>query len=305
LPRIGVTELPTISVVTAAFNAEKHVESTIASVVGQRYPKLDYVFVDGASTDSTLEIALRYRASISTLISEKDAGQYDAIQKGLLATRGEVQAWLNADDIYLPWTFAVVGELFARFPELKWIIGAPSYLNARGQCTRVSGTAGAAYPQRYIRNGWYEARHAGYLQQESMFWRRSLWDRVGGLDLRYRYAADFDLWRRFAAETELVGVRVPLAAFRLLPGAQRSSVGRADYEAEVMEICRSLPRPPILWTRVAKLGPVFNHFMRVAIWKRAYTLQYVQDSQQWVRRKGFAPISRSTLRELIADHASS
>ena len=174
-------ELPTISVVTSCFNAGELVEDTIRSVVQQRYPRLQYVFIDGASKDNTLEIARRYERDIAVLLSERDDGQYHGIQKGMSLATGEVMAWLNGDDIYCPWTLSVVGEIFARFPDVDWIVGTSSFMNGSGQCTRVSGNSGTAMPRDYIRNGWFRPELAGYLQQESMFWRRRLWEKAGGL----------------------------------------------------------------------------------------------------------------------------
>ena len=167
-----------ISVVTACRNCDNYVENTIHSVIGQQYQNLQYIVVDGASTDSTLEIVNRYRKNIDTIISEPDDGQYHGIQKGMELAHGEIMAWLNADDIYYPWTFSVVQSVFEKYPEVEWLTGVPSYINDAGQCIRVAGNPGSAYPRRYIRNGWFRSSLAGYLQQESMFWRRSLWEKV-------------------------------------------------------------------------------------------------------------------------------
>ena len=98
-----------ISVVTVSYNMERYIEQTIRSVVNQDYSNIEYIVVDGASTDRTVEIARRYEDKISTLISEPDDSHFDAMQKGLSIATGDVLAWLNADDVYYPWTLSIVG----------------------------------------------------------------------------------------------------------------------------------------------------------------------------------------------------
>lgn len=296
-------DLPTISVVTSCFNAGDLVDETIRSVLQQRYPRLQYIFIDGKSTDDTFDIAQRHASGIDVLISERDDGQYHGIQKGMSLATGEVMAWLNGDDVYCPWTLSVVGEIFARFPDVDWIVGTSSFMNGRGQCTRVSGNSGTAAPRSYIRNGWFRPQLAGYLQQESMFWRRSLWDRVGGLDLSLRLAADFDLWRRFAEHAELHAVNVPLALFRQRPGVQRSSAAQHAYEAEVMQVCRELPKPPALWSALSARSESIRHLCRMLVWKSASVISYSNAAQQWVRRTSLRPLARTSMADLLQERA--
>lgn len=293
--------LPRISIVTSCFNAGEFVEQTIRSVVHQSYPDCQYIFVDSLSTDETLNIARRYSDSIALLVSEKDEGQYHGIQKGMSLANGEVMAWLNGDDIYCPWTLSVVGEIFAKFPEVQWISGTSSFMNAKGQCVRVSGHSSTAFPRSYIRNGWFRPDLAGYLQQESMFWRRSLWDRVGGLDLTLGLAADFDLWRRFAEHTELHAVSVPLAMFRQRPGLQRSSAGQNAYEAEVEKICEGLAKPPSLWRLVSSRGEKWRHVCRSLVWQQGHVIVFSAKRQAWVRSVLRRPLARTTLADLLLE----
>jgi hypothetical protein len=297
---MDVTNLPRISIVTSCFNAEAYVEQTLRSVIQQDYSNIEYIFIDGASTDGTLRIAHQYESRLALLKSESDEGQYHGIQKGLGHATGEIMAWLNGDDMYYPWTLALVGHIFSTFPEVDWIIGSPSYMNSHGICTRVSGVSASAYPRSYISNGWYRPALAGYLQQESMFWRKRLWDRVGGLDLSFSYAADFDLWRRFSCYAELVPVAVPLALFRLRPGEQRSSKGAQQYEAEVLHICDQLPIPPI-WQALSSHGESLRHLCRMACWKKTPVITYSNQQQRWVKTKNYRPIARTSLVDLMME----
>lgn len=295
---------PRISVVTACFNAAEFVSRTVESVVGQHYPDLEYLFVDAASTDDTLTLVRQYEGrGITALISEPDDGQYHGIQKGMGRATGDVMGWLNGDDVYCPWTLATVGEVFAQMPEVEWIIGTPSYMNAAGQCVRVSGTSGSAYPRDFIRNGWFRAELGGYLQQESMFWRRSLWDKVGGLDLSLNLAADFDLWRRFAEHAELYSINVPLALFRQRPGQQRSSAAKDLYEAEVLRVASALPRAPIWWRWLAARGESGRHLARMAVWREAPVIAYSYRHQRWVTRRSWRPLARTSWADLLLERS--
>jgi len=281
---------PKISIVTAAYNMERFIEQTIRSVVDQKTPEVEYVLVDGASSDATLSIARRYAASIDTLISEPDDGQYHAIAKGFSRCSGEIMGWINADDILMPWTFSVVAQIFDQFPEVDWITGSPSFLNEAGQLGRIQWRL-PAYPRSFIANGWYQRRLGAYLQQESMFWRRSLWDRVGGLDLRHGLAADFDLWTRFAEHADLIPVDLPLAAFRERADA-RSSAGAATYEAEVAAICAAKPRPPALWRFMAGLGLGPRAVARLLIRRPGGAIIYDRNRRAWVKVRRWRSISR-------------
>jgi hypothetical protein len=292
-----------ISVVTACYNSAPYLEATLRSVVEQRYPALQYIVVDGASTDESPEILARYRDEIDVLISEPDEGQYHAIQKGMARAEGEIMGWLNADDLYYPWTFSVVNEVFSRFPQIDWLIGLPTFVNEAGQNIKVSTNTASAFPQTYIRNGWFRDHLAGYLQQESMFWRRSLWEQTGGLDLSLTLAADFELWTRFAERAELVEVVSPLAAFRERRGVQRSSVLRAEYEAEVEQVCGDKPPPPWLWDAIARRGIVWRSLCRLLCWKKTAVVAFSATSRQWELRRLRRPVSRATLLDLMLERS--
>jgi len=290
-----------ITIVTTSLNCEQYIEYSIQSVLVQGYPHLQYIVIDGASTDSTMEIVNKFQDQLDVIVSEPDEGMYHGIQKGFSYTQGEIMAWLNADDIYFPWTFSIVGRIFQKFPEVEWIISLPTYMNQIGQCIKVSSNAGTAYPRNYIRNGWFRPQLAGYLQQESMFWRKSLWDKVGGLNLKLKYAADFELWTRFANHAELYSVTVPLASFRKRPGEQRSSVEEDKYHNEVMAVCQNLKPPPKIWNFVSRSSEIGRILTRLLIWKNCNFITYSLREKDWVMKKAMRPLSRYSLAEVLLD----
>lgn len=297
-----------ISVVTPCYNMERYIEKTMESVLSQKYGNLEYIVIDGGSNDDSVEHISRYIDRLSLFIQEPDDGQYHAIQKGFEQSTGEVMGWINADDIYMPWALSVVSEIFSKYPHIDWITGLPSFINDRDQITRVYSSV-ACYPRKHIREGWYRDHLAGYLQQESMFWRRSLWENAGGLDLSLDFAADFKLWTEFAKYAELIPVSIPLAAFRRRPGLQRSCANRAEYTNEVREVCLNLRHPPLVWESISRRGVLARSICRLAIWGRTNALIYSDTLSEWVLSNHVRPLSRVSFGDLVmeffkGEHAS-
>jgi hypothetical protein len=237
-----------ISIVTPSFSQGRFIEETILSVLGQKIPGLEYLVIDGGSRDETTEILRRHGGQLAYWCSEPDGGQYDAINKGFARTSGEVMGWLNSDDKHTPWTLSVVAEIFESFPQIEWLTTLfPLRWDVRGRavrCVARTGFSRAAFlaGENLPTGSWYAP---GWLQQESTFWRRSLWERARGrLDTRWKIAADFDLWRRFFQHAELYAVDTPLAGFRQ-HGDQKTGRQKEQYQREAMEILREGGgRPP-------------------------------------------------------------
>jgi glycosyltransferase involved in cell wall biosynthesis len=229
-----------ISVVTPCFNGARFIEACIQSVLAQRYPNLEYLIMDGGSTDGTVEIIHRYADQLAYWVSEPDAGHYDAVNKGFALATGEVMCFINSDDMLAPGSLAAVAEIFTQFPEISWITGMPTICNETGAMIEVVDPL-PVYGQRYLANGEHDARILRGIQQESCFWRRSLWEAVGGkIDTQWDLAGDFDLWTRMAKHAQLVGVEMTLSVNRRHP-RQRSALQMDEYRRQMDAISARLP----------------------------------------------------------------
>ncbi len=201
-----MTNLPKISIVTPSFNQGHFIEHTLKSVLDQNYPNLEYIVIDGKSTDNSVDIIKKYSDRISNWVSEKDKGHGNAINKGFQASSGEIMAWINSDDLYFPWTLRVVAEVFTRFPHVNWIVGLNSFIR-NSSVFRVE----KIYKNKYdFMLGDYK-----WIQQESVFWRRSLWEKAGErLNEDYKLMIDGELWCRFFKYDKLYHLNTILAGYR-------------------------------------------------------------------------------------------
>lgn len=226
--------LPKISIVTPNFQQGAFIGRTLSSVLDQNYPALEYIVMDGGSKDDSVDVIESFADRLEHWQSAPDKGQYDAITNGLNRTTGEVMGWLNSDDIYLPWTLQTVGEIFRDCPDVMWLTcQVQPQIDVHGVWTGagwLSGVSRASYLDgRHMGAG---PRNAGYLQQESTFWRRSLWEGAGAqVGANSPTAGDFELWGDFFLQAEAACLSQPLAAFRSRPD-QRSKALAESYHAE-------------------------------------------------------------------------
>ena len=198
---------PLVSVVTPSFNQARFLERTLESVLTQNYPRIEYIVVDGGSTDASPEIIRKYSSSLAWWVSEPDAGQTDAINKGLSHARGDILAWLNSDDMWLPGAVSAAVQASDQYPDCGLIYGAANYIDEQD---RVIGRFPAAQTDhRLLRQGYV------HIPQQAAFFRGDLWRTVGPLDPSFYFAMDYDLWTRIAARARLKFIPQVWGSFRL------------------------------------------------------------------------------------------
>jgi glycosyltransferase involved in cell wall biosynthesis len=279
--------MPTISVVTPSFNQAKYLEDTIRSVLDQGYPRLEYVVIDGGSTDGSIETVRRYASRLALWVSEPDAGHADGINKGFARTSGEIMAWINSSDVYFPWTLQTVAEVFRDVPEAQWIMGLPTLIGTGGGPKAVNSGRWNVYD--------FLAGDYRWLQQESVFWRRGLWERAGGrLDLEYPYACDFTLWLRFMEREPLYHLQTPLAGFRFHDDRRGTADGAYDAETRAAWQHWLQAAPPRERTRGRLVGAVHGRPGRawrwaldalpLAAWYRHERIEYDFEVRRWAVR---------------------
>lgn len=256
-----------ISIVTSAFNAEKYIEETIESVLSQRGDfEIEYILVDAKSSDSTFDKINKYKKLVDDgfyegrnsgitmqVISEPDNGMYEGISKGLKLVTGDIVAYINSDDFYLPNAFSCACEIFKKFPQVKWLTGRESSFNSKGHLW--DSFLPMQYNREYIRKGFYGGQGLRVIQQESTFWKRELmtdfdFDKFSALKL----AGDFYLWYSFSKGNDLYVVNSSLAGFRYSDG--QKSEDKDAYHNELMSI-------------VDNYKPTFKEKLTISSLKRA------------------------------------
>jgi glycosyltransferase involved in cell wall biosynthesis len=225
------------AIVTPVKDGRAFLDETVLSVITQSGPfTIRYHVQDGGSTDGTKERLEEWNSLLQggfpitcksvrfSWSSEPDSGLYDAVNKGF-SRCGEAKymSWINSDDRYEQGAFASVAEVFGKFPDVDWIGGKPIIMAESGTPGQVvEGAVGwgalRAYPRNAIRARIFDSRFSQTLQQEGIFWRRALWEYVGGLKADMRLAGDFDLWVRFAEHSDFVMADAFFGTFRVRTG---------------------------------------------------------------------------------------
>jgi glycosyltransferase involved in cell wall biosynthesis len=236
-----------ISIITPTLNSEKYFEETILSVLSQAGDFIiDYIVIDGASTDRTLEIIKKYEKLIRNKnfpllctdiyfkwMSEKDSGMYEALNKGFLLARGDIMTYMNSDDKLVPGSLAAVSEIFNSFIDINWLTGCPLVCE---DGFYYSSDSRRGFFKKFIQKGYYHEKFSYFIQQEGTFWTSDLWQRSGSfLDEKYKLAGDFELWTRFAKYEKLYLVLGYLGIFRKHMN-QLMAVNRDKYYEEIEKI---------------------------------------------------------------------
>lgn len=220
-----VPALPRITIVTPSFNQAKFIEWTVRSVLLQRYPNLEYILIDGGSTDGTMDVLAPYADRFAHISSAKDDGQSDALNRGFARSTGEIMAYLNSDDMIGPDVLRFVAHYFDEHPDVDALYSHRVIVDE----------------DNTVVNYWVLPPHVDYLQcrwdhipQETCFWRRRVFDRLGNIDASYRFAMDYDLFTRYMrGGARFARVKRFLGAFRWHRDAKTSRLLESIGQQEI------------------------------------------------------------------------
>lgn len=219
-------QLPLVSIVTPSFNQARYLEQTLRSVLEQDHPRLEYIVIDGASKDGSVEIIRKYQNRFAFWVSEKDSGQAEAINKGLSRANGGIVAWLNSDDYYLPGTISSAVRVFEENPDVVLIYGDMLAVDERGRTINL------------LKYGQYSLQDLLCFQiigQPSVFFRREALEKAGSLDTTFHFLLDHHLWIRIARQGKILHVPQVWSAARYHAEAKNRAKA-AEFGREAFRI---------------------------------------------------------------------
>jgi glycosyltransferase involved in cell wall biosynthesis len=263
--------LPKISIITPSFNQGKFLEETILSVLNQNYPNLEYIIIDGGSTDNSVEIIKKYENHIAYWVSEEDRGQSHAVNKGFARATGEIMGWLNSDDTYLPDTFRYIAAFFCQHPDVEVVYGDQVLTDQQGNYIRLKHELTYSY---------HRLCYHMYQSQPATFFKRSVIQKVGSLDEGLYYTMDHEFFLRLGRKCRVQHLPHLLATYRLHASGKSASHGESKHFQEVKAMLQKY-RPK--YSNIVQVNEVMEAFwetfykmVKVALIFRDNPLSYVR-----------------------------
>jgi len=275
-----MSKLPSISVITPTLNQAGFIRETLDSVLGQDYPNLEYLVIDGGSSDGTKDILDSYGERIRWMELGEE-GQSSAINTGWRETSGEILAWINSDDTYAPGALMAVGEYLQQNADTDMVYGDCDHTDTEGEYLRSYPTQTFDY-LRFVRNT------ENFIPQPAAFIRRSVLERVGYLNEKLEYVMDFEFWLRIGMNHKIEYVPLKLASLRLHPDA-KSIAGLGKLAGELVDVYEayfkspSLP-PEVLVSKTEAMGNIYYRAADCAYWGNDYASarRYAQISRDYL-----------------------
>lgn len=219
---------PKISIVTPSLNQGQFIEETIRSVLLQGYPNLEYIIIDGGSTDDTVHIIKKYEKWLTYWVSESDKGQAQAINKGFRKSNGDILAWLNSDDTYMPKAFRRVAEIFLTITDITMIYGDVNFIDKDSNLLKKFNTQHFDLISQIYTN---------MVPQQASFWRKEIFDQVGFLDETYHHPFDNDFFIRVGTACKVIYAPALLANYRLHPQS-KTEIASVTFFLEYLSILK-------------------------------------------------------------------
>lgn len=268
---------PKISIVTPVYNQVQYLEQTILSIINQGYPNLEYIIIDGGSTDGTVDVIHKYESYLAYWVTESDKGMYHAIQKGFEHSTGEIMCWLNSDDVFFDKCLFAVADIFMHHPEIEWFSARSASIDADGMILGVDNIDGVD-SIRFCKYDFYLNR-GFWVPQSSTIWRRTIWEKVGAtLDTNLRLAGDFDLWLRFVNVAPLYVANTIIGTYRLREGQLSQMMDR--YMAEVRLSVKNNPLP------ISEMS-ILKRYERKLKWAERIDKTKILNGERIVRLRSF------------------
>ncbi len=282
---LALKKYPRITIVTPSFNQGGFLSETIESILNQDYPNLEYIVIDGGSTDESLDIIKRYEDQLSYWCSEKDRGQSDAIMKGFNRATGELFAWVNSDDVLLSSCLSVIADCYLREKEPDIVTGNVVYIDDQGCITR--------YIRLPRQSRFFFFRGIWHASAPAIFFKASLFKEIGGLNLDYHLCMDLDMWMQMMKRGARV-VHIPryLGAYRWHKGAKTvqylTSKTTSLSQERVYILKENIPRfsvhKVLFWRTIYKLYQAINFN-----YLRGYLSCHPVKGTEWWRMFGSGP----------------
>jgi glycosyltransferase involved in cell wall biosynthesis len=269
-----VAPWPRVSIVTPSYNQEQFIEETIRSVLLQGYPNLEYIIIDGGSTDGSVDIIRKYEKWLSYWVSEPDQGQVYALDKGWAKSSGSILAYLNSDDTYLPNAIANAAQALSLNPEVAAICGGELKIDSEGMVVSEHFVQSASL---------HDLLHCEFLPQPAVFLHRRAFEQAGGLDLTFQITFDFELWTRLVRCGGIVCIPEALATTRWYPGTRTLSQ-RPEIISELERVVQKVLASPL----GEQISPKERKVIRAKLGYVA-TRAYLDDTS----RHGWAILSNS------------